>query len=568
MTKDWQIEGKVAAAPFSLKLHKGEGMVLLAMDWKGGPPPNDFVGFAIEYRYPNGDRFYAVKNRIAFPGQSKPLVPGKPAEQYPSTGAPFQVFRWIHFPRVADTPGDFDYRVTPMFMGADGALAAGIAQTARIRLYAETLRGKFNIAFTRGYVSSQSFVDKFGGQQAFAKLIPATADEGNDFVPTHPDAAAAYEWMGFEARERIVKLLDDAIADGAEVRVVAYELNLPELIDRLVTIGPKLRIILDDSKDKDEAHSAESRAGAALAAAGAQVSRQHLGSLQHNKMIVVDGPNVKQVLLGSTNLSWRGFYVQSNNAVLVHGAKIVAQQREAFDSYWGATTQSFAASPAADWRPLQVAGLDAEISMCPHNAAHSTQKGIADAIDGATSSLFYSLAFLYQTSGNVTEAIERAINRADLFIYGISDKKTGFVLQSPDGNPLPVSAASLKAGMPEPFRSEAAGGGGVKMHHKFVVVDFNKPNARVYTGSYNFSDVADRKNGENLIVIRDQRIATAYMVEALRIFDSYQFRLSAKKGPKGRKELAVPPPAGAADKPWWDKFYTVPVRIRDRQLFA
>jgi phosphatidylserine/phosphatidylglycerophosphate/cardiolipin synthase-like enzyme len=287
-------------------------------------------------------------------------------------------------------------------------------------------------------------------------------------------------------------------------------------------------------------------------------------------MIVVDGPTVQQVVFGSTNFSWRGVYVQANNAVLVQGAAIVAQQRDAFEAYWTGTVASFGASHAANWRPLQVAALDAEVSMSPHAAAHSTQKGIADTIDGATSSLFYSLAFLYQTSGNVTDAIQRATNRTDLFVYGISDKKTGFVLQQPDGNPATVSAASLGAGMPEPFRSEARGGSGVKMHHKFVVVDFNKPTACVYTGSYNFSNPADRKNGENLLVIRDQRIATAYMVEALRIFDSYQFRVSAKKAKQGkkRKELAVPPPAGSADKPWWDKFYTDPVRIRDRQLFA
>lgn len=579
MAKDWQVEGDVPGAPFSLKVHKGEGMVLLAMDWIGGLPPHDFVGFAIEFRPPDGDRFFPVKNRLAFPGKSKPLVAGKPAEQYPSTEAPFQTFRWIHFPRVADTPGDFDYRVTPMFMGPDGVSAAGVAQTAKIKLYAETVPGKINVAFTRGYVSSQGFVDKFGGEAAFPKLIPPSADEGNDFVPTHADAANAYAWMGFEARERIVKLLDDAHADGAEVMVVAYELNLPELIDRLAKVGPKLRIILDNSatsrkvkgvkvvKDKGAPESAESRAAVKLAAAGAQIVRQKMGGLQHNKMIIVDGPTLKRVVLGSTNFSWRGFFVQSNNAVIVSGKDIVAQQRDAFESYWTGDRSSFAKSAAAAWRPLQVDGLDAEISMCPHATANSTQKGIADAIDAAESSLFYSLAFLNQTGGAVTEAVERATNRADLFSYGISDKKTGFVLIQPDGNPAPVSAASLSAGMPEPFRSEAKGGSGVKMHHKFIVIDFNKPAARVYTGSYNFSDPADAKNGENLLVIRDERIATAYMVEALRIFDSYNFRLSAKKGPK-RKELATPPVAGSADQPWWDKFYTEPVKVRDRKLFA
>lgn len=573
MAKDWQVEGKVKEAPFTLKLHKGEGMLLLAMNWKNGPPPRDFVGFSIEYRPPDGDRFFAVKNRLALPGKSKPLVAGKPAEQYPSTEAPFQMFRWVHFPRVADTPGAFTYRVTPQFMNEEGILSAGVAQVATIMLYAETIPGKINIAFTRGYVSSQGFVDKFGGQAAFPTLIPASAEEGNDFVATHPDAEEAYSWMGFEARARIVQLLDDAIADGAEVMIVAYELNLPELIRRLATIGPKLRIVIDDSgsgdKDKGKPGSAESRAAAVLVAAGARVVRQHMGNLQHNKMIVVDGPKVQRVVLGSTNFSWRGFYVQSNNAVIVSGKAIVAQQRDAFESYWNGDATTFAASAAARWRPLQVDGLDAEIAMSPHATAHSTQKGIADDMDSAKGSIFYSLAFLNQTGGDVRDAVARATNRADLFVYGIADKPVGLVLMQPDGNPATVSPASLTKGMPEPFRSEASGGGGVKMHHKFVVIDFNQPNARVYTGSYNFSKPADLSNGENLLVIRDERFATAYMVEALRIFDAYQFRLQAKadKAKGTRRDLAVPP-AAPGDKPWWDKFYSVPIKIRDRELFA
>ena len=59
------------------------------------------------------------------------------------------------------------------------------------------------------------------------------------------------------------------------------------------------------------------------------------------------------------------------------------------------------------------------------------------------------------------------------------------------------------------------------MHHKFVVIDFDNPTARVYFGSYNFSEAADTSNGENLLLIRDRRIAISYMVEALRIFDHY-----------------------------------------------
>jgi hypothetical protein len=41
-------------------------MVLLAMNWKVGTPSKDFVGFAIEYQEPGGNRFYSLNNRIGF----------------------------------------------------------------------------------------------------------------------------------------------------------------------------------------------------------------------------------------------------------------------------------------------------------------------------------------------------------------------------------------------------------------------------------------------------------------------------------------------------------------------
>jgi phosphatidylserine/phosphatidylglycerophosphate/cardiolipin synthase-like enzyme len=107
------------------------------------------------------------------------------------------------------------------------------------------------------------------------------------------------------------------------------------------------------------------------------------------------------------------------------------------------------------------------------------------------------------------------------------------------------------------------------MHHKFVVIDFDKPSARVYLGSYNFSSPADIKNGENLLLIRDRRIAVSYVVEALRIFDHYHFRVAQAEAKKAKKELVlVKPPRSPGEKPWWDEDYTNARKIRDRELFS
>jgi phosphatidylserine/phosphatidylglycerophosphate/cardiolipin synthase-like enzyme len=107
------------------------------------------------------------------------------------------------------------------------------------------------------------------------------------------------------------------------------------------------------------------------------------------------------------------------------------------------------------------------------------------------------------------------------------------------------------------------------MHHKFVVIDFEKPTARVYMGSYNFSSTADIKNGENLLVIRDRRIAVSYLVEGLSIFDHYHFRVLEQEAKEGKRKLQLAkPPRNPGEKPWWDKDYTNAHKIRDRELFA
>lgn len=238
MADEFQVSGSNTAAPFTLKVHRGDGMVLLGMNWQDAQPPPDFVGFAIEYKEPGGDRFFAVKNRLAFAGAD-----GKPSpNRLSSRLAPIQKFRWVHFPFHADQPGAFVYRVTPVFMNEQDELSYGETQEAAVELRRETYGGRLNIAYTRGFVSSQAFVDHFAAHGPVSHLVPGSAKTGLTFVPTHPQAAAALAWMGFEARRAILDVLDAAVADPqAQVRVVAYDLNEPDVVGRLEQLAPACR---------------------------------------------------------------------------------------------------------------------------------------------------------------------------------------------------------------------------------------------------------------------------------------------------------------------------------------
>ena len=257
--------------------------------------------------------------------------------------------------------------------------------------------------------------------------------------------------------------------------------------------------------------------------------------------------------------------------MILHGASAAKPFLTAFEDYWSMTPATFGKAASANWNELHLAGIKVQVSYSPHGPSNALLEKIADDIKkNTTSSLFFSLAFLYQTGGPILDAIKKIIKRDEIFVYGISDHRVGGLdVQRPDGNVSPVFPEALTENVPEPFSSEPKGGSGVRMHHKFVIIDFDKPTARVYLGSYNFSSPADIKNGENLLLIRDRRIAVSYMVEALRIFDHYHFRVNQLDAKKAQKELVLSkPPRSKREKAWWVEDYTNARKIKDRQLFA
>lgn len=296
---------------------------------------------------------WPIPNYCSFPGEAAHSGP----DAHSSRLAPLQRFRWIHFPFTIDTPGHFRYRVTPVFMdeGEGHSLSYGEAQEVKIELIADTYPGKMNVAFTRGFVSSKAFVNKYGGDGGVGSILPAKADEGLDFKPKDPELEEkALAWMGFEARQVLLSAIDAAIKDTtAEVRMLAYDFNDPEIVLRLQKLGKRVKVIIDDSNSHDGVEDAESKAADMLrkTAGKDNVQRQHMGGLQHNKVLIVDGQKTKIAIGGSTNFSWRGLYVQNNNLVALQGAQPVEVFKTAFDNYWTHPndTDGFYKTESAQW---------------------------------------------------------------------------------------------------------------------------------------------------------------------------------------------------------------------------
>lgn len=569
---------------FSMKLWRGERMCLLGFDV--AEPEPDFVGFAIEVKRPGANNFTTLRNRIAFsyPADAEDIVSGY--RIFPSTEAPFQKFRWMHFP-YEPQPGAYTYRATKMHMPQDGQLVRGVSLELQIPLDPITHEGFLDVGFTRNFASSQAFADKLKQNPDLFRIIPSVADDGLTFQKQPDDI---YDWLGFEAYDLIFQFLKEAVEDPSiELDVLAYDLNEPDIVAQFERLGTRLRIVIDDSAKKKDgileghggAHSAESQAADRLRASAGpgRVKRTHFSGLQHHKVFIArrNGAPFK-VLGGSTNFSFRGLYIQANNALVFHDPEVARLFGEAFELAFQNPSAFKSSLLAGKWHLVAKEGRP-RVHLCfsPHKSADLPLNPVRGAIDQASSSVFFSVAFLNQIqAGPTKEAFDRLMQRP-IFSYGVVDKRGGLEIRKPNGSIGLVDFAYLSGNAPQPFRDEWSGGRGINVHHKFVVTDFNLPTAKVFTGSSNLAPNGEEGNGDHLILIEDRKIATAYALEALRIFDHLHFRsrmeeaLGGKKDKKGRDTLTLQKPVAinGNKEAWFERYYAAASQLeRDRKLFS
>ena len=554
----------------TLKLWRGERMCLIAMD-VANPEP-DFVGFSIEVKSPGETAFMPLRNRIAFsyPSATAPSV--TTPKQFSSLQAPFQKFRWVHFPQNPK-PGIYSYRVTKQHMPKDGTLKPGDSATTTISLDAQLYSGFLDVGFTRGYASSQAFTEQFGNTpNFFPPLTPAGGGAGPTFNKSVAPAGA-YQWLGFEAYDLIFGILNEVATDPTlSLDAFAYDLDEPDIINGFAKIGKRLRIIIDNSGNHAPATSGPSQAAKTLTAVKATVQRMHFKSLQHNKVLIVkrNGSPIK-VLCGSTNFSFNGLYLQSNNTLVFEGPDAAGL----FEQYFNAALTAPGTFPTSDlatkWHLIQPQdGPAVRFCLAPHGNADLSLNPVAAAIDQATSSVFFAIAFLAQTK--TTDTVRAAVDRLTskpVFSYGISDKSNGLSVKKPDGTSGIVSWNYLRKSI-GPFAAEFSSGSGIHEHNKFVVTDFSLPTAKVFTGSSNLSESGEEANGDHLIMIEDPRVATSYAIQAILIFDHLHFAASmnAVKNPT-QLLLQKPIAIAKAKATWFARYYEENSPLaRDRELFS
>lgn len=512
----------------TVKAHRGEGAVLLAFDVTP-ELARDLAGFAVEYTTPTGET-HPLTNRLTF---DDPIVAETTPEQRHEIAtdtrlAPLQKFHWVHYPPPQQIlAGTFRYRVTAMQFedGSEREIEPGPSTTVDLELLTSA-HGSFKLGFTRGYVSSQAYAERFHNEQPVPDP-PSVDDDTGPFL-------AKYRWLGFRARELLFDFLQEAIDDPQiELDVFAYDLDEPDVAHGLARLGPRLRILLDDS----DSHTFEAGersvppevAAKALLVASAGSDHVHTGHFtrfSHDKvMIQRRGGRAVKVLSGSANFTLRGLYVQSNNVFVFDDPATAARYEEAFAQAWDHPLSEFDTSAiAAGWFDHGGAGLPTfAVSFAPHTDAEVSLKRVSEAVASASSSVLFAIMDV-DGGGSALSEIRRLTERPKIYGYGTTQSAGGdLTVTAPGREPVFVPFSYLKSKVPAGFRKEIAGGSGKVIHHKFVVCDFNGERPVAFAGSSNLAG-GERANGDNLVAFTDPAVATAFAIEAIRLIDHYRFR--------------------------------------------
>jgi PLD-like domain len=561
--------------------YSGDNKILLAMSIdksKIDQNANNFAGFAI-WRTSNG-KTENLPNRIAF---RPPEIKTEQPKWTPSDQAPFQKFRWVDVPPDG-FKDDLSYRIQALYFTGQGIQTRPGDEVTIEAKPVKKLHTKFRPSFTRGYIASQAYADKFHNDP-----IRPDGAKVPDFDVTPYEAQ--YKWLGADAREELFDLLSSVENDPtSRLDVFAYDLDVPDVIERICELGKKrpgkVRAVLDnaDLHSKPDPKTGkippEIKAAKIIKAAlgPKNVKQGHFSRYQHNKVLIKRNAagQAEDVIFGSMNFSIRGMYVQANNMIRVTDATTAGMFAHAFDNAFENTvnTKEFKADKISDGY-MVCSGTDASdlpkfsLALSPHKDWEVSLGAMRDRIRKATSSVLFAV-MEPNGQGPVLTSLKEIAAEPTIFSYGTVETDKGLAVQSPDGQMGDLTGyAALIKNVPAPFTKEFDGGSGKHIHDKFVVVDFNTDNPVVFSGSSNLAAKGEQLNGDSLAMIEDGAVANMFAIEAVATFDHYHFRRKQRDATKAKPlSLWYPGKEGQAT-PWWAIYYDeTKIQMRDRILFA
>lgn len=602
---------------FSVVAYAGDAKILLAFNL-GKASAKRLAGFTIACA-PEGQPPYYLYNQLQFAaGADHARDPKEPANS--SINAPIHKFRWLHVPGsvhqgIHPFMGKYTYTVTPRYFDTKKCLLPldpGRSVSVAIDVV-PFAKGRLRVGFTRGFTQSQAFVHHFGLK---ARIQPKSVEL--PFDASQPAGVNAegqtytyeemYEWLGYTARDLVFEVLNDALNDGTlQLDMFAYDLREPDVMEILLKLAAqgRVRIILDNAPLHHNAERTKPEDGfedefQKVCTGKADILRGKFGSFAHDKVLIVSneqGP--LRVLTGSTNFAITGLYVNSNHVLLFEEKEVAQAYSGVFNEAWMDKTDK----PAFQVTPWATQGFTSEvpsvpptrITFSPHTKKDAAQilgdvanRVLAEDPGKPCRSVLFAVMEIGAGSSPVYQVLNDLHQNDAVFSFGISDNPRGIYLYKPGVKEgVLVSGRPASTVLPKPFDQVPGVGLGHQVHHKFIVCDFNQPEATVYCGSSNLGVGSEEKNGDNLLAIKDQDVATVFAIEALSLVDHFNFLNHYATGGKGTtrptkqtitfRQPSAQPEQAAVSTGWflttddnWTKPYFAAGDLKcvDRMLFA
>jgi phosphatidylserine/phosphatidylglycerophosphate/cardiolipin synthase-like enzyme len=273
------------------------------------------------------------------------------------------------------------------------------------------------------------------------------------------------------------------------IDIAAFEFNLPPVADALIAAsqrGVAVRWMTDDEfgieDDKDELGLFE-----LLEGEGVEVRDDDRDNYMHNKFIIIDN---QTVWTGSTNITNNGNFRNNNNVIVIDSPSLAAIFQREFDEMWQGEFGARAPSDVGQ-QSLVIEGSPIQVYFAAEDHPVSS---IVPLVEAAEESVrFMAFSFTHDDLG----AAMLARDKAGVDVKGVFETRGSKTEYSEF---LGLYCANV------PTRLD---GNPAILHHKVLIID----DRIVITGSANFSNNADRRNDENLIVIDNEDIARLYLQE-------------------------------------------------------
>ncbi|MBB5192160.1 phosphatidylserine/phosphatidylglycerophosphate/cardiolipin synthase-like enzyme [Silvimonas terrae] len=538
------------------------------------------LGFAVQRSHSAQGDWADLPSWVGFTGQTNPGWTSQPTSVWP-----IQKFEWRDL--TAERGQTYYYRIVPMTGTPDGPLTPLTAQ-ALVTQTPVTLtpqRGAFQTFFNRGILSTQYVAHALpqgtGGGPSAAALKDRIDQPGSPLRQA----------LAGQIIEGLTQLLDRARTQGGTCYAALYELNDPELLQKLLG-SEGLQLILsnagtDDDTNRGARQDLHDQAGVTVI--DRFVPSGHIG---HNKFCVYtdQAGKAQAVLLGSTNWTDTGVCAQSNNALIVENPQLA----NAYLTYWQrleADTKTAGARQGpqlreSDMQPGASVSIDqahATVWFSPNTPhARVSHPANGEAVPPDLAAVFelmdqaqQAILFLEFEPGHpsVVDHAAACLNKnPGLFVRGavtdpgaVGDFSTTLIHRG--GDATQVIAASAIGDQFAFWQKELlkSAGGHAIIHSKIVVIDPASDHCVVVTGSHNQGYRASYNNDENLLIVQGHReLAAAYAVNIMDVYDHYRFRsIVNQQGSNAFSGLA-------RDDAWQDKYFdpASPTQKDDQVWFA